>query len=229
MSKDNKGEVFERCGAVLRGHFVLAGMEHSDTYLEKVYLYRDTVIFEELCLQMAREVDSKINNVDAVVGPAPIGAVLAQRVACYLSAIQQRVIVPFFTEKDKNGQHTFRRNFAKDLPGKKVLAVDDVITTGKTISELVKAIIFLKGQITGVAVICNRSEDVLDKFYMFPVISLLRIKLKVWQEGECLLCSKRVPIDASIGRGKEFLVAHFSFALWLDPVNYERIVFNVCV
>ena len=208
MGKNNKEGVFEKCGAVLKGHFVLAGMEHSDTYLEKVYLYRNTAIFEELCLQMAREVASKTNNVDAVVGPAPVGAVLAQRVACHLGAIQHRMVIPFFTEKDKNGQHAFRRNFAKDLPGKNVLAVDDVITTGKTITELIKTIILLKGQMAAVAVICNRSEDVLDKFYIFPVISLLRIKLKVFPENDCLLCSKRVPVDAGIGRGKEFLAAH---------------------
>ncbi|MFH0788787.1 MAG: phosphoribosyltransferase family protein [Pseudomonadota bacterium] len=207
MSKNNKEGIFEKCGAVLKGHFVLSSMEHSDTYLEKVYLYRNPVIFEELCLQTAREVASRTKNIEAVVGPAPIGAVLAQRVAYHLGVMQQKTIVPFFTEKDKEGQHTFRRNFVKDLAGKSVLVVDDVITTGKTIQDLVKAVVLLKGQIAAVAVICNRSEDVLNNFYMFPVISLLRMKLKTWPPP-CPLCNARVPISADIGRGREFLAAH---------------------
>src|SRR3989344_3887341 len=160
MSKNNKEGVFEKCGAVLKGHFVLDGMEHSDTYLEKVYLYRNPVIFEELCLQMAREVALKTNKIEAVVGPAPVGAVLAQRVAYHLSEMQHKMVVPFFTEKDKNGQHIFRRNFSKDLAGKSVLVVDDVIITGRSLEQLVKAIVLLKGQMAAVAVICNRSEDV---------------------------------------------------------------------
>lgn len=213
MSRNNKESIFNECGAVLKGHFVLDSTElavrkHSDTYLEKVYLYRNPVIFEELCLQMAREVASKANNIEAVVGPAPIGAVLAQRVAYHLGTMQHKMVIPFFTEKDKEGQHTFRRNFAKDLSGKNVLVVDDIITTGKTISELVKTILILKGRMAAAAVVCNRSEDVLDKFYIFPLISLLRIKLKVFKESDCLLCKNRVPINADVGRGREFLEAH---------------------
>jgi len=208
VSKNNKEGVFEKCGAVLKGHFVLDGMEHSDTYLEKVYLYRNPVIFEELCLQMAREVALKTKKIEAVVGPAPVGAVLAQRVAYHLSEMQHKMVVPFFTEKDKNGQHIFRRNFSKDLAGKSVLVVDDVIITGRSLEQLVKAIVLLKGQMAAVAVICNRSEDVVNNFYIFPVISLLRIKLKTCQESDCSLCRGRVPINADIGRGREFLATH---------------------
>ena len=208
MSKNNREGVFERCGAVLKGHFVLAFMEHSDTYLEKASLYRNPVIFEELCLQMAREVASKSINIDVVAGPAPIGAVLAQRVAYHLGGIYRKVVVPLFTEKDKTGHHVLRRNFAKYFAGKDVLVVDDIMISGKSARQLIKAATLAQGRVVAVAVICNRGDIGPENLYGFPVTSLLKMKLKAWLEGVCPLCRARVPISADIGRGREFLESH---------------------
>ena len=107
-------EVFKECGAVLSGHFVLASLKHSDTYLEKAVLYKNPDIFEEMCQAMAQEISSKFNNIEAVVGPVPIGSVIAQRVASYLRKTYGRMVTPLFTEKDEKGGHFFRKCFLRD-------------------------------------------------------------------------------------------------------------------
>ncbi|MEK7503743.1 MAG: phosphoribosyltransferase family protein [Patescibacteria group bacterium] len=202
-------EIFNECGAILKGHFVLAEMGHSGTYLQKAILYRNPVIFENLCRIMAHEVSSKFTSIEAVVGPAPIGSVLAQRVAFYLGETYQKMVVPLFTEKDGAGEHLLRRGFNKDLVGKNVLVVDDVMTSGTSILQIIKAVLASKGQMVAAAVICDRGEVALNNlFQMFPVMSLSRLKPRIWTENDCSLCKEKIPIDADVGRGWEFLKSH---------------------
>lgn len=210
MSKKHIEEIFQECGAILKGHFVLAEMEHSDIYLEKAILYKNPVIFEDLCRTLAQEVSLKFTNIEAVVGPAPIGAVFAQRVAFHLGeTYYHKTVTAVFTEKDEKGEHLLRRGFGKDLAGKNVLVVDDVMTSGRSIIRIIKAVTISKGNMIAAAVICDRGEVALNNLYqMFPVISLSRLKPRVWPEKDCLLCKAEVPIDADIGRGREFLKSH---------------------
>jgi len=189
-------EIFKECGAILNGHFVLKSLEHSDKYVEKGILYSNPIVFGELCREIAQEVSAKSINIDVVVGSVPIGAAMAQWVAYHLGEIHQKKVYSIFAEKNQAGGQVFRKCFHKYLAGKNVLVVDDVLTSGATIKELLKAIILLKGQTVGVAVICNRGDLTSENFYVFPLISLLKMKLQSWQEKDCPLCLKKVPIDS---------------------------------
>ena len=204
-------DVFKECGAVLNGHFVLASLKHSDTYLEKVILYKDPVIFEEMCQAIAQEVSSKLNNIEVVLGPVPIGSAIAQRVAFHLVKTYGRMVTPLFTEKGERGEHFFRKCLIKDMAGKNVLVVDDVMTSGDTIMQIVKAVVTtsLRGQMMGAAVICDRGEVALNNLYqMFPVMPLSRLKPRLWAENDCPLCKARIPIDVGSDHGLKFIESH---------------------
>lgn len=199
MRKDDKErieKIFGECEAIQKGHFVLKSGEHSDTYVEKANLYKNSVLFDELCQKIAQEVFARSINIDAVVGPAPLGTDIASRVAQHLGKMWQKKIICCFTEKDKDDRHIFRRCFHRDLVGKNVLLVDDVLTRGQSIRELIKAVTMLKGRIAAIAVICNRGGLTSGDFYNFPLISLLELKLKSCPVEECSSCKADIPIDS---------------------------------
>jgi len=199
-------EIFKECGAILKGHFVLNTWEHSDTFLEKEKIYGNSVIFEDLCRAIASNVSSRPIKIDAVVGSV---SKLAQRVAYYLGEIHHKMIVPLFVEKDGTGKRVFGRDCDQDLAGKDVLVVDDITITGESIRQIIKAVIVLKhGWVVAVAVICNRGGAAPSILYCLPVISLSKIKLQSWYKNECPLCKAKVPINANIERGREFLESH---------------------
>ena len=95
------------------------------------------------------------------------------------------------------------------MKGKDVLIVDDITITGESIRQIIRAVTVLKkGRVVAVAVFCNRGVAVPDNLYTLPVISLSNIKLKIWWENHCPLCKAKVPINANIERGREFLESH---------------------
>jgi orotate phosphoribosyltransferase len=208
MNGNNIEESFKEYGAILKGHFVLKDSQHSDSYLEKAILYRNPILFEDICLAMTREVCSRFTDIEAVVGPAPIGAVLAQRVAFHLGEVYGKTVVPLFTEKDENNRQVLRRNFGKDLALKNVLIVDDIMTSGSSVMDIIRAVVISRGQVKTVAIMCNRCKVPLDRIFQLSVISLSTIKLQAWFENDCPLCRTKVPITADVGHGREFLKLH---------------------
>lgn len=58
----------------------------------------------------------------------------------------------------------------------------------------------------GLGVLCNRGgvrpEDVGGVPDLF---ALVNVSLDAWDEAECPLCKTNVPINTSVGKGKEYL------------------------
>ena len=205
---ESMAETLRNCGAILAGHFVLSSERHSGEYIDKVKIYKEPVIFEDFCWGIAQEVYQKFRPVDVVAGLAPIGAVIAQRVAYHLGEIRQKRVVPLFAEKDEAGKYFFGRGFDQDLRGKNVLVADDNLTTGHSVRQVIDLVINSGGNVLGVAVFCNRGDVLSDDLYHLPIISLLKVKMDDWPQDNCPLCLKRVPINRDISRGREFLEAH---------------------
>jgi len=201
-------EIFQGCGAVTEGHFVLTSGEHSAVYVDKDNLYKHPTVFNELCFEIADQVQARSINVDVVVGPVSVGPVIPQNTAYYLSNMLSKEVICLFTEKDKIGGQTLRPSFRKDLRGKNVLVVDDILTTGGTIRSIFKMATIFGGKVKGVVVLCNRGGLTSSDFFGFPLISLLQLKLESYPEKDCPLCAARVPINSDVGHGKEFLITH---------------------
>jgi orotate phosphoribosyltransferase len=211
---ENIEKKLAECGAFLKGHFVLTSREHSGKYIEKVNLYKaDPRILNDLCSDIAREVGIRFsafsgNKIEIVVSPSPIGVVIAHKVAEYLGEIYQDMVIPLFMEKGGDGRQIFKRGFAEIVGGKKILVVDDNMTTGKTLREIVNEVTFLGGNVIALAVFCDRSGAEFVDLYGLPLFSLVGIKMEKWPEGKCPLCKNKVPIDLLIGKGAEFLAEH---------------------
>lgn len=192
-------EILKECGAVLDGHFLLTSGRHSKQYFEKAEICADPVVTADFCWEMSQDIVSRLeasgeNEIEVVVGLAPIGVVLSNRVAEYLQEIYQEKIISVFTEKDEQGRMIFKRGYAKKITGKKVLIVDDVLTTGGSVGQVKNEVEKLGGKVAAIAIICQRGKVRSEDLKGTPILSLFELQMEDWAPEECPLCKAKIPL-----------------------------------
>ena len=175
-------QIFKDAGAVLEGHFLLTSGLHSPIYWEKFRVLQYPQYTEQLCRLIAQ--NFKDNKIQVVAGPTTGGIILAFEVARQLGAKSM------FAEKEGE-ERVFRRGFTINA-GDRVLIVDDILTTGGSITEVIQAVKKLGGVVVGVGVLVDRSEK--DMKFGVPFFSCLRSATKAYPPSECPLCAAGVPL-----------------------------------
>ncbi|MDU5088812.1 MAG: orotidine-5'-phosphate decarboxylase [Veillonella sp.] len=138
---------------------------------------------EKLCKELAERFRDQ--NVELVIGPMTGGILLAHEVG---KALGTRAI---FTEREK-GIMTLRRGF-KIEPGTRVLIVEDIVTTGGSVQEVVNVVNQSGGEIVGVGLLVNRSGGKAE--FGVPhekVQALLNLEVPTYKPEECPLCKDGV-------------------------------------
>lgn len=141
-------EIFELTGALLNGHFVLTSGRHSPTYFQcaKVLQYPEYLnLFSIMISDKFRSMKP-----DVVISPAIGGIVLGTAVGTELD------VRTIFAERKKE-KMVVRRGF-EIKPNEKVLIVEDVITTGGSVSEVMDLVEKTGGNLIGVGVLVDRSN-----------------------------------------------------------------------
>jgi orotate phosphoribosyltransferase len=174
---------------------------HGDRYLEKFQVLQWPERVTELCrlLADAGRAAAGERPIDVVVGPTTGGVLLAYEVA------KQLGVRGFFAESvtDANGSHReFRRGFRIE-PGERVLLVDDVVTTGASLLEMIPAIEASGGDLVATAVIVDRS-GALDAFTSpttgktYKAHALWSLNLPTYEAGPdtCPGCAAALPLEA---------------------------------
>ncbi|HYB61928.1 MAG TPA: phosphoribosyltransferase family protein [Methylomirabilota bacterium] len=204
MTQDEVLRSLEEHNAIIRNtHVVYTSGRHGDTYINKDAIYPDTVALSALCGAIAEHFDGR--GIDIVASPAVGGVVLAQWTAYHLTSKGNRALA-VYAEKDPSSVFTFRRGYDKLLRNHKVLVVEDILTTGGSARAVVDAARGALGRVIGVSAICNRggvSSAQVGSPEDYFVLS--ELTLQSWEENECPLCLKRVPINLEVGKGKEYL------------------------
>jgi len=145
-------KVLEDSGAILRGHFLLSSGRHSDVYLEKFRLIEQPKVLSLLCSQIAEAFAG--NGIELVAGPLTGGIIIAFEVA------RQMGLSAVYIETE-DGKKRLRRGAA--IPsGAKVLVVDDVLTTGGSVFEVLDVVRQAGGAVAGVGILLDRSESPVD-------------------------------------------------------------------
>ena len=155
--------IFRDTKALLEGHFVLSSGRHSRNYFQCAKVLQHPEYLTAFSIMIADEFEKY--KPDVVISPAIGGIVLGTEVG---TQIGSRTI---FAER-KNGEMVIRRGFSIS-PGEKVLIVEDVITTGGSVNEVVKIVEEMKGEIIGVGVLVDRSNgDVKIHSNQYSIINL---------------------------------------------------------
>jgi len=179
---DNVEEIFQKAGALLKGHFLLASGLHSPVYWEKFQVLQFPNYTEPLCRMIANHFRKQ--GIQVVAGPTTGGIILAFEVA------RQLGVRGIFAEKEGD-ERSFRRGFNID-PGERVLIVDDILTTGSSIREVKAAVNKLGGKIIGIGVLVDRSEQKSD--FGVPLFSCHRAATTTYKPEDCPLCAAKIPL-----------------------------------
>jgi len=180
LSLDLEGELRAR-GALLDGHFRLSSGRHSSRFIQKFRILEDPQLVEPV----ARAIADAFRDVHptVVVSAAVGGIILGYEVARALG------VKAIFVEKEA-GAAVLRRGFrlsATDC----VLVVEDVITTGGSVQEVLRVVREAGASIAGVGAIVQRGEAE----FGVPTIALLDMPIDSYDESQCTQCRERVPID----------------------------------
>ncbi len=169
--------------AILEGHFKLTSGKHSNMYIEKIRLFQNPVATERICQLLAELLEPY--EFDTVVGPAYGGIVLAFEVARILGS-------GFIFTQRKDGEMVIRGGF--DLSEvKKVVVVEDILTTGGSVVEVI-ACLKAKGiEVVAVAAIVDRGGGRVD--FGSPFLKLLELDIPTWEADACELCQQGIPVD----------------------------------
>lgn len=165
-------KALEASGAILRGHFILTSGRHSDLYIEKFRILEQPAILSEVCAEIASQYQD--SAIEIVIGPTTGGIIVAFEVARQLGCKALYI-------ETEDGERRLRRG-ASLKPGAKVLIVDDVLTTGLSIREVVEAVEQFEPVIAGIGVLIDRSELELD--FGCRLSSAVRIPARSWAESE---------------------------------------------
>jgi orotate phosphoribosyltransferase len=88
---------------------------------------------------------------------------------------------------------------------KRVLVVEDILTTGGSVKKVIETARAIPAEVIGVAALCNRGNLTSQELGNVPDLFVLaNITLDAWDEKDCPLCKKGVPINTDVGKGLEY-------------------------
>lgn len=169
-------DLLQKRHVLQEGHFLLTSGRHSRQYLQCARLFQHPQDAERVGRALA--VPFRDMGVDAVVGPAVGGIIAAHEVA---RALGCRAV---FTERE-NGQMTLRRGFQLEQ-GERVVVVEDVVTTGGSVKEVLRVVESNGADVLGIASVVNRTGE--EAPFQYPYHALLSLHIETYEPDTCPLC-----------------------------------------
>ena len=182
---------FESAGAFLRGHFVYTSGRHGADYLEKFRILENPSATSALCAMIAERF--RLLRPQLVAGPTTGGVILAYEVA------RQLGLNAVYAERGEAGGRTLRRSFEVE-PKTRVLVVDDVVTTGGSLREMVTCMQDAGGEVIGIGVLADRTGGQVAT--EVPFFACLTLDFPSYAPADCPLCQAGIPVAAPRGSGK---------------------------
>jgi orotate phosphoribosyltransferase len=166
---------FRAAEALLEGHFILSSGLHSPRYLQCARVLADPMraarLASALVASMPREMRSAI---EIVVSPAMGGLIAGHEMGRALG------VEAIFVERP-SGIFELRRGF-RLRPGQKALLMEDVITTGLSSREAIKAVEEAGGEVIAVAALVDRSNG--EAEFGLPFFPLVRINVPTYEADQ---------------------------------------------
>lgn len=183
MSNSSLFELFTSTGALLEGHFRLTSGRHSNAYFQCAKVLQHPEHLSRICGCIADQF--RISGVETVVSPAIGGIVVGTEVG------RQLGVKTIFAER-RDGCMTIRRGFGIE-PGERVLVVEDVITTGGSVAEVIELLEAAGAVTVGVGSVVDRSNGTVK--LAENQCSVLTMEAVSYDPAECPLCRRGLPLE----------------------------------
>ena len=182
MTNEQVIDRFRQTGALLEGHFLLSSGLHSSAYLQCAIALQSTADAIQFGAALAEHF--KGEQIDTVASPAIGGLVIGYEVARQLG-------VRFIWTERENSEMTLRRGFTV-REGECVLVVEDVITTGGSTRDTIKALQAAGANVVAAASIIDRSGGQAE--VGVPRVSLATLNVPAQSPDECDACKRGDPV-----------------------------------
>lgn len=169
-------------GALLEGHFLLTSGRHSSRYIEKIKIIQSPAKASALCARLVERLSTL--DFDAVVGPAFGGIALAFEIA-------RQMDKKFIFTQRKDDVMSIRSGFDLDAV-KNVVIIEDIVTTGGSIMEVIDCLKKHDISVIGIGAIVDRSGGKIDFGCEFA--PLLTLSVPSWEPDQCELCQQGIPL-----------------------------------
>lgn len=175
MTEDEVLAEFRAADALLSGHFLLSSGRHSAHYLQCARVLMNADRAGRLAVALAQKLPRELRaSIDMVVSPAMGGVIIGHEMG---RALEKPAI---FVERP-SGTFELRRGFAIE-PGAKVLLVEDVVTTGLSSREAIKAVADAGGEVIAACSLVDRSGGTAD--LGVPFTSLIALNFPTYAPDE---------------------------------------------
>ncbi|HJO77460.1 MAG TPA: orotate phosphoribosyltransferase [Pelagibacteraceae bacterium] len=176
-------KILRKTNALLEGHFILSSGLHSNQYVQCAKLLSHPKQAKIICASLSEKIKNNFDNIDIILSPALGGIVVGYEVG------RQLDVKTIFAERI-DGNLTLRRGF-NIFHNSNVLIVEDVITTGKSVSECSKIVKKNNANLIGYACIIDRSDN--ERVIKDKIVSQIKLKIAIFKGNEVPEDLKKIP------------------------------------
>ena len=188
--------LLRQTGALRDGHYEYPNGLHSNGYLQVALAMRYYQTAKILSVGLSRlvranpELRAMVPEL-SIVAPATGGLPVAYGVS---EALRARQV--YWAERDNENEPLHFRQFLEQTPGEKVLLVDDILRTGKKLTELKRLIESNGAEVVGVAVVVYQPMPGTPSFEPLPFYYLAKLDANYYPDAQvCELCRRGVPSE----------------------------------
>lgn len=189
-------KLFRDCGAIRTGHFETPSGLHSEVHLNVALAMRYYQNARTLGVALSRkvrahtELRAMINDL-SIVAPGPGGIPVAYAVCEALRAQQV-----YWAERETPTSPLHFRQGISEKEGEKILMVDDILRTGRRLTELKAKAESMGDEVVGLAVMVYQPNPETPSFEGLPFFYLARLEGRYWKtSAECELCAQGIPVE----------------------------------
>jgi len=188
--------ILRETGALRDGHFEYPSGMHSNEYLQvplamRYYQHQKTLsVGLSRLLRANPEIRAMIKDI-SIVTPMTGGLPVAYGVT---EALRARQV--YWAEREHDNEPLHFRQYLEPQPGEQVVLVDDILRSGRKLTEL-KALLEAKGaQVVGLAVVIYQPNPDILSFGNLPLYYLAKLEARYFADAQhCELCKQGLPLE----------------------------------